>query len=60
MLFNHIPLAHMISVVEQYIFDKKGIRVKIKEPENDKQLQLLGLAFDIANSHYSQINTFHL
>jgi hypothetical protein len=51
MYFNTIPLAHMIAVVEFYIFRYKGIRVKIKEPENDKQLQLLGIAYDFINEN---------
>lgn len=56
MIYNHVPLAHMIAVVEFYIFRMKGVRVKIKEPENDKQLQLLGLAYDIANDSGIRFN----
>lgn len=43
------PLSHMISTVESYIFEKKGVQVKIKQPLDDKNLQLLGRAFDYIN-----------
>lgn len=40
------PLSLMIATVENYIFEKKGVRVTIKQPLDDKNLQLLGRAFD--------------
>lgn len=55
---SHVPLAHMIKTVENYIYIKKQVQVKIKEPANDKELQMLGLAFDIANSYFASINPF--
>lgn len=46
-MINFIPLAQMIKVVEIYIYSKKRIQVKIIPPRNDKELQMLGLAYDI-------------
>ncbi len=56
---NFVPLAHMIKAVEIYIYSKKGIQVTITPPRNDKELQMLGLAYDIVNDvlHNGPINT---
>lgn len=48
----------MIKTVENYIYIKKNVHVKIKHPVTDKEVQLLGIAYDIANEYFSQINPF--
>lgn len=45
---NAVPLSPMISLVERYILIKKGVTVTIIPPRNDKELQLLGIAYDVA------------
>jgi len=55
---SYIPMNLMIQTVEQYIMISKGVRVSIKVPENDKQLQLLGLAYDIAVSKMGTTFTY--
>jgi hypothetical protein len=55
---SYIPMNLMIQTVEQYIMISKGVRVSIKVPENDKQLQLLGLAYDIAASNMGTTFTY--
>lgn len=49
---SHVPLTHMIKTVENYIYIRKHVKVKIIEPQNDNQLQLLGLAYDIINDYF--------
>lgn len=48
---THIPLQQMLSVVEQYIFIRKGVQVRVIPPKDDKELQMLGLAYDIASQN---------
>jgi hypothetical protein len=45
---SYVPLNHMIQVVQNYILIRKGISVIITPPSNDRELQRLGLAYDIA------------
>lgn len=45
---HFIPMDLMIQVVEAHIMREKGVVVKIKPPANDKELQLLGRAYDYA------------
>lgn len=33
-----IPLQLMIATVENYILEKKGVRIKIKQPLDDRNL----------------------
>lgn len=47
---NGIPLQQMIAIVEQYILVLKGVQVRIKPPADDRELQMLGLAYDVAVS----------
>ena len=56
---NFVPLAHMLKTVEIYIYSKKRIQVKIIPPRNDKELQMLGLAYDIVQDilYNGPINT---
>jgi hypothetical protein len=56
---SYIPLQHMISVVERYIMVRKRIVVSIEPPKTDKEVQLLGIAYDIATSHMGQSYTYH-
>lgn len=45
---SYISLDQMIIVVQSYIFRKKGVQVQITTPKNDRELQLLGFAYDVA------------
>jgi len=48
-----VPLAHMVNIVENYIYKRKAVTVKIINPKNDKEVQLLGIAYDIALEFYN-------
>lgn len=45
---NYIPMQQMLSTVEQFIFVNRGIHVRIIPPRDDRELQMLGLAYDVA------------
>lgn len=49
----YIPLQQMINTVQQYILATKGVVVIITPPKDDRELQLLGKAYDIASDRLS-------
>lgn len=46
---SYVPLQHMIQIAQQYILMTKGVHVIITPPKDDRELQLLGKAYDIAS-----------
>jgi hypothetical protein len=50
---NMTTMDHMIAIVRMYIFHKKHIVVNIESPRTDKDLQLLGRAYDVAYAFFS-------
>jgi hypothetical protein len=50
---GNVPLQYMIDTVQNHIFMMLKINVKIKPPENDKELQLLGKAFDSVQNYWN-------
>lgn len=46
---DEIPPRTMLSAIESFILQKKGIRVRISWPNDDRSLQLLGRAYDVAS-----------
>lgn len=46
--YDHISPQTMLSAVENHIIKTRGRRIKITWPRNDRELQLLGRAYDIA------------
>ena len=45
-----VSLSEMIEAVEYYLLITKRVRVSITPPENDRQLQLLGKAYDVVKN----------
>jgi len=48
-----VSLEHMISIVQMYIYHFNYVIVKIIPPRNDKELQLLGRAYDQARAFFN-------
>ena len=46
-----------LNVIERFIYDKKGVEVKINIPDrNDtRNLQLMTMAYEIAKQYYSGV-----
>lgn len=56
---SYVPLSQMLMVVQQYIMMTKGVHVSIVPPRDDRELQLLGLAYDIASDRMSMRFTYN-
>jgi hypothetical protein len=41
-----------ISVIERYIYDKKGVTVSINKPLDIIQIQLMNVALETASNYY--------
>lgn len=44
----YVPLELMMETVTLYIYQERGVIIRISPPRNDRELQLLGRAYDIA------------
>jgi hypothetical protein len=42
----------MLLVIERYIYDKKGVTVKINRPNNLVDAQLMNIAFESSCNYY--------
>lgn len=42
----------MCQVIEYYIFERKGVKVKINQPKNLMNIQLMSIAFESACNYY--------
>jgi hypothetical protein len=53
-----IPLQDMIDTVQHYLLMRIGRRIIIAEPTNQRQLNLLGKAYDAATKYHSRFFSF--
>jgi hypothetical protein len=44
--------TQMLLVIERYIYDKKGVTVKINRPNNIVDAQLMNIAFESSCNYY--------
>jgi hypothetical protein len=44
--------TQMLLVIERYIYDKKGVTVKINRPNNLVDAQLMNIAFESSCNYY--------
>jgi hypothetical protein len=51
-MYNQVPIAVKIKLVQEYIYNTKGQSVQITYPRDSRQLDMLDYAFGYAKQNY--------
>lgn len=47
-----VTQPEMVSVIQRYIFDKKGVKVDINSPRDPLRVELMIIGFETASNYY--------